>query len=74
MNNTDFFTDLLNDYMRNTKEKSDNLFVASEIGTKCILCDEEFVIRSNGDVVCPRCKRVWKRIISIFGHEGDSNE
>ena len=32
--------------------------------TQCALCDEVFY--SNGDIICPDCKKLWRKIKTIL--------
>lgn len=62
-------SDLPISYVPYTNDNVDAVYVPTAIGANCALCDKEFtvsVFSTRYEVICPRCKRVWKKFLAMY--------
>lgn len=62
-------SDLPTSYVPYTNDDMDAIYISSTIATNCALCEEEIEVSmfsTTYGVICPRCKRVWKKFLKMY--------
>lgn len=62
-------SDLPTSYVPYTNDDVNAIYFHTSVGTKCALCEEEFPISVYStcyEIICPRCKRAWKKFLEMY--------
>lgn len=62
-------SDLPISYVPYTNDNVDAVYVPTAIANDCALCGKEFEVSlfsTQYEVICPRCKRVWKKFLEMY--------
>ena len=57
-----------------TNDDMDAIYISSAMITNCALCEEEVEVSmfsTTYGVICPRCKRVWKKFLEMYDDGGN---
>lgn len=67
-------SDLPTSYVPYTNDDVDAIYISSAVVTNCALCEEEVEVSmfsTTYGVICPRCKRVWKKVLEMYDTESN---
>lgn len=62
-------SDLPISYVPYTNDNVDAVYVPTAVAVNCALCEKEFEVSTFStryEVICPRCKRAWKKFLAMY--------
>lgn len=62
-------SDLPTSYVPYTNDDMDAIYIPTSVAANCALCEKEFgvsMFSTKYDLICPRCKRVWKKFLEMY--------
>lgn len=62
-------SDLPTSYVPYTNDDVNAIYFPTSVGTKCALCEKDFPISAYSisyEIICPRCKRAWKKFLEMY--------
>lgn len=62
-------SDLPISYVPYTNDDVDATCVSTAVVANCALCEKEFgvsMFSTRYEVICPRCKRAWKKFLAMY--------
>ena len=62
-------SDLPTSYVPYTNDDVNAIYFPTSVGTKCALCEKDFpssAYFTSYEIICPRCKRAWKKFLEMY--------
>lgn len=62
-------SDLPTSYVPYTNDDVNAIYFPTSVAAKCALCEKDFpisVFSTSYEIICPRCKRAWKKFLEMY--------